>query len=75
MMKTERTKRYIPDREVAARYGVSAMTLWRWDRDPSLAFPRPLRINRRKYRDEDELVAWERERAAARKTSGAGHAE
>jgi|RhiMethySRZTD1v2_1073278.scaffolds.fasta_scaffold4843472_2 predicted DNA-binding transcriptional regulator AlpA len=57
-------RRYLPDPQVCRRYGVTAMTLWRWDHDPSVNFPKPIRINRRKYRDEAELEAWERQRAA-----------
>jgi DNA-binding transcriptional MerR regulator len=55
--------RKIPDREVAERYGVVARTLRRWEENPELGFPKALLINRRKYRDEDELIAWERARA------------
>jgi predicted DNA-binding transcriptional regulator AlpA len=29
--------------------GVSEMTIWRYERDPKLGFPKPLRIKRRKY--------------------------
>ena len=48
-------KRLIPDPLVLQRYGISAMTLWRWDHDPDLKFPKPKRIRKRKYRDEEEL--------------------
>ena len=57
-------RRYLPDPQVCHRYGVTSMTLWRWDHDPRVNFPKPIRINRRKYRDEAELEAWERGRAA-----------
>ena len=41
------------------------MTLRRWDADPRLSFPRPLKIRNRKYRDEAELDAFdERQRVA-----------
>ena len=30
----------IPDPQVCREFGVSAMTLWRWDRDPDRTFPR-----------------------------------
>jgi predicted DNA-binding transcriptional regulator AlpA len=57
----------IPDPEVRRRYGgISEMTLWRWDRDPTLGFPKPVRIRNRKYRRLSELRAWEIERAARR---------
>ena len=35
------------------------MTLWRWDHDPNLKFPKPVRIRGRKYRDEAELDAFD----------------
>ena len=31
--------RLIPDPQVRQRYGVTDMTLWRWDHTPSLGFP------------------------------------
>jgi predicted DNA-binding transcriptional regulator AlpA len=52
-------KRLIPDPIVWKRYGVSPMTGWRWDHDPSLNFPKPHRIRSRKYRDEAELDAFD----------------
>ena len=58
-------RRFLPDSAVCRRYSISAMTLWRWDHTPSLNFPPPLRVNNRKYRDEDALIRWERDRAAA----------
>jgi predicted DNA-binding transcriptional regulator AlpA len=51
----DKSKRLIPDPEVCRRYGVVAYTLWRWDHDPDFDFPKPVRINGRKYRVEDEL--------------------
>jgi predicted DNA-binding transcriptional regulator AlpA len=49
----------IPDAQVCARYGVTVMTLWRWDRDASLSFPKPVYIRKRKYRDVSELDAFD----------------
>src|SRR5829696_1817488 len=47
------------------RYGnISAMTLWRWERDPRLNYPPPIEINGRKYRSLRALEEWERQRAA-----------
>ena len=43
-------KRLLPDSVVCRRYGVSSMTVWRWDRDPALNFPKPFRIKGRKCR-------------------------
>ena len=65
-METRTRKQYLPDTAVANRYGVSSMTLWRWDHDQSLNFPKPIKINGRKYRDEAELAAWERSRSTCK---------
>ena len=64
-------KKLLPEAKVRERYGVSSMTLWRWDRAPNLNFPPALRINRRKYRDADELEAFD---AAQRSKSDGGAA-
>jgi len=48
-------RRLLPDRKVCARYGVTQMTLWRWERDPALGFPKAIKIRNRKYRVESEL--------------------
>jgi predicted DNA-binding transcriptional regulator AlpA len=55
----------LPGPRVDQRYGISAMTRWRWERNAALAFPKPLRINGRCYWRVDELAAWERGRAEA----------
>src|SRR6476660_7821458 len=52
-------KRLLPDTIVCRRYGVCSMTLWRWDHDPNLKFPKPLRISGLKYRDQNELDAFD----------------
>jgi predicted DNA-binding transcriptional regulator AlpA len=59
-------KRLLPDSKVRQRYGVSACTLYRWDRNSALKFPRPTKINGRNYRDEDELNQFDQARAAER---------
>jgi predicted DNA-binding transcriptional regulator AlpA len=59
-------KQYIIRRKLRARFGdISEMTLWRWERDKRLEFPRAVTINGRKYYDLAEIEAWERARAAA----------
>jgi hypothetical protein len=59
--------KYLTGPQVRARYNVSSMCLWRWLGDPKLAFPQPaLRINRRRYWREDDLIRWERSSAPAR---------
>lgn len=50
---------FIPAQSVAARYGVSAMTRYRWERDAKLGFPRPIIINKRKFWAVADLEAWE----------------
>ncbi len=60
------SKRLLPRRLVRERYSVSNMTLWRWERDPRLNFPKPLMINGRLYQDESALDAWDQERATQR---------
>jgi hypothetical protein len=59
-------RRLIPDRKVRDRYSVSAMTIWRWDHRPEVGFPKPVWINGRKYRDEQELDAFDSSRTAER---------
>jgi hypothetical protein len=55
----------LPTVKVAARYGVTTRSIERWEEDPELRFPRPLRINQRKYWSLTALESWERQRAAA----------
>jgi len=46
--------------------GISAMTEWRFERDPDLGWPVPVRIKRRKYYRVSELDAFlERHQVAA----------
>jgi hypothetical protein len=52
-------KRLLPDAKVRERYGVTPMTVWRWERDPTLGFPPATYIRGRKYRDEAELDAFD----------------
>jgi hypothetical protein len=54
---------FLPEAKVRERYGVCAMTLSRWDRDPDLGFPKPIYIRRRKYRHLSELDAFDAARA------------
>jgi hypothetical protein len=35
----EKPDELVPDPKVAAEFGVTPMTLWRWDNDPALDFP------------------------------------
>jgi hypothetical protein len=59
-------QQYILRRTLRQRFGgISAMTLWRWERDGQLGFPQALIINGRKYYDLREIEGWERSRAGA----------
>ena len=69
MAKTER--RLIPDPQVCARYSIHPSTLRNWDLDPKLGFPKPVRINNRKFRDNTELDKFDRARAAERDENAA----
>jgi len=69
MQKTGR--RLVPDAEVCRRYHIHISTLANWDKDPELGFPKALRINKRKFRDENELDAFDQARAAERDSSAA----
>ncbi len=54
------TTQYITRKKLLERFGgISAMTLWRWEHDERLGFPKPADINRRKYYDLSEIERWE----------------
>jgi predicted DNA-binding transcriptional regulator AlpA len=46
--------------------GVTAMTIWRWERDPELTFPTATVIRGRKYWSRDDLDAWMRRMATGK---------
>ena len=55
--------RYLSAANVRSRYdNISDMTLWRWLHDDDLRFPRPFRINGRRFWNEPDLVEWEHSR-------------
>lgn len=62
MPKPAKVRRLIPDARLPDRYRVTSMTITRWRTDPKLNFPPAYEINGRRYRDEDELEAWEESR-------------
>jgi predicted DNA-binding transcriptional regulator AlpA len=52
---------YLNASQVRRRYGgMSDMALWRWLHDEKLGFPQPLRINRRRFWKERDLIEWEK---------------
>lgn len=52
----------VPASVVRQRYRVTDVTIWRWQNDLAMGFPRPTVINRRNYWRIGELVAWEKAR-------------
>lgn len=40
----------IPDPQIWAEFNISSMTLYRWDHDPELKFPPPIKIRNRNFR-------------------------
>jgi predicted DNA-binding transcriptional regulator AlpA len=60
-------KQYLTRKKVLERFGgISPMTLWRWEHDEKLGFPKPISINGRKFYDHDELEAFDRARSVSR---------
>lgn len=62
-------RKLVPDPQVCRRYNIHPSTLYNWDHDPQLGFPKPFRINGRKFRDQDELDAFDQARADERELS------
>ena len=51
---------FLPSRGVKRRYGnCSDMTIWRWQNDPAMNFPKPYYFGRLKYWRVDELEAFD----------------
>ena len=48
----------VPDPAVCVEFGVTAMTLWRWTRDPDLDFPPAIAIRNRNFRSRNQLEAF-----------------
>jgi hypothetical protein len=56
----------LPTRAVCKRYSISDRTLARWEKDPDLNFPQPLKINDRKYYNAAALAAFDIAQVAQR---------
>jgi predicted DNA-binding transcriptional regulator AlpA len=56
---------YISRPAVARRYERSIQSIWRWENDPTMNFPKGIRIRGRVLFKLAELEAWERQLAAA----------
>ena len=65
---------YLIAKQVRARYGVSDMCLWRWQRNDALGFPQPIRLGKRRFWKLSELEAWEDAKRPKRKPQEAVHA-
>ena len=48
----------VPDPAVCVEFGVTAMTLWRWTRDPDLDFPPAIAIRNRNFRSRKQLESF-----------------
>ncbi|WP_461658910.1 helix-turn-helix transcriptional regulator, partial [Methylorubrum aminovorans] len=45
---------------------ITSTTLWRWQQDPKLDFPEPVKLNGRNMWTAEDVHAWERKRATRR---------
>lgn len=54
---------YMTSAQVRDRFKISDATLYRWERDEALSFPKPFQAKRRKLYDEAKLNEWERKRS------------
>jgi hypothetical protein len=61
LLPDEEVGELVPDQQVCREFGVTAMTVWRWDHDPELNFPPPIRIRRRKFRQRRALEDFKRQ--------------
>jgi predicted DNA-binding transcriptional regulator AlpA len=49
------TEELVPDPQVCREFGITLMTLWRWDHDEELKFPAAIQIRKKNYRSRREL--------------------
>lgn len=57
--------KYLSDRQLAERYGVTEVTVWRWHRDDP-TFPRAVKLSGGTTRWKlPDIEAWEKSRATA----------
>ena len=48
----------MPDPIVAREFNITLMSLWRWDRDKALGFPKAVKIRERNFRSRREIEAF-----------------
>jgi predicted DNA-binding transcriptional regulator AlpA len=65
-MREKENDRLLPAAQVQKRYSVTAMSIWRWLKNPTLAFPPPVVINTRRDWRLSDLVEWELSHSSAR---------
>ena len=65
---SETELKWLSGARIAAYLGVTAMTIWRWERDPKLDFPTATVIHGRKYRSRDDIDARMRRLATGKAT-------
>jgi predicted DNA-binding transcriptional regulator AlpA len=61
-MFSQSSPRWVRNKQLAAYLNVTTMTVWRWQRDPSLNFPRPSVINGNPFTDLHKVDAWMKRR-------------
>jgi hypothetical protein len=71
LLSDEEVGELVPDPQVCREFQITSMTLWRWDHDPELKFPPPVRIRKRKFRHRGALEDFKRQllRNARRKVA------
>jgi len=68
----------VPSKQVCARFSITSMTLWRWEKSPQYAhlnFPKSVRLVGRNFYDVKELDAWCNEMARRNVADKAARAE
>jgi hypothetical protein len=61
LLPDEEVGELVPDPQVRREFHITSMTLWRWDHDPELKFPTPIRIRGRKFRHRKALEDFKRQ--------------
>lgn len=61
----------LSSRMVRACFNVTDMTIWRWQQDPKVGFPPPIKIGDRSYWKSSTIEAWWTERVASGLTAEA----
>jgi hypothetical protein len=65
---SKETEELVPDPQVCREFGITLMTLWRWDHDEALKFPAAIQIRKKNYRSRRELEEFKQRVIARAKT-------